>query len=397
MGRMSQPSLGLAGGVRPKLRRTMVSTLALLRRRPREVGWPSLVRNFGPGDVAYLLGHRSATRPIAGETKATFAPADKFLFVSLRNAVIMLRNRGFNVRGVDSTIEVENFPFLPDRLRLMVPPFSPRELRNLFLLLRHGMTYGACMDPLGADGRPKSVELDVNERTVLVNHAVRFQLDLLDAWTLTETFFLGIHRFTPLAGRTVLDVGAEFGDSALFFASEGAKVAAVEPVSLNYAALERHLALNPTLGERVRPVHAAVGPSGRLKLYTASGIVQGGASAFPRPGASLDGRVVEEVDSFTVADLLDRLGWAEVDVLKMDGKGCEYLLEPRDLARVRQALAVEYGDATPERLRGLLDQVRLAGFETVLALQNPEAPGNLATHGTVYGFRRPSPPPPSAF
>jgi FkbM family methyltransferase len=374
----------------------MAGTLALLRRRPREVGWGTLLRNFGPADVSYLLGHRSASRPIVDETRATFGPSDKFLFVSLRNAIIMLQNRGFSLRGADATVEVENFPFLPDRLRLPIPPFSTRELRNLFLLLRHGLTYGACIDPSGSDGRPKSMEIDVHERTVRINHAVRFHLDLLDAWTLTETYFLGIHRFAPLEGRSVLDVGAEFGDSSLFFASEGARVVAVEPVALNFAALERHLALNPELGPRIRPVHAAVGPSGRLKLYTAPGVVQGGASAFPPPGAHLDGRTVEEVDSFSVADVLDHVGWPEVDVLKMDGKGCEYLLEPRDLARVREALAVEYDHATPERLHGLLDQIRLAGFETVLALQNPETVGNLARHGTIYGVRRPSAIPPAA-
>lgn len=368
----------------------MAGAYSLLRRRPREVGWGTLLRNFGPADMLYLIGGRPATRPIVDGTRATFAPSEKFLFVSLRNAIIMLRNRGFVLHGADSTIEVENFPYLPDRLRLPVPPFSPRELRNLFLLLRHGMTYGACVDPQSADGRSKSVEVDVPGRTVRVNHVVRFHLDLLDAWTLTETYFLGIHRFTPLSGRTVLDVGAEFGDSALYFASEGASVVAVEPVSLNYAALERHLSLNPELGRRIRPLRAAVGPTGRLKLYTAPGVVQGGASAFPPAGARADGRVVEEVDSFSVADLLDHVGMSHVDVLKMDGKGCEYLLEPRDLARVREALAVEYGGATPERLHGLLDQLRLAGFELVVALQNPETAGNLSTHGTVYGFRRPA-------
>jgi FkbM family methyltransferase len=370
----------------------VAGTLDLLRRRPKEVGWSTLLRNFGLGDLSYLLGHRSAVRPIVEGSRTTFSPEEKFLFVSLRNAVIMLRNRGFTIRGNDAAVEVENFPFLPDGLHLPVPPFSARELRNLFLLLRHGLTYGACVDPQQADHRPKSMEIDVPDRTVRVNHTVRFYLDLLDAWTLTETYFLGIHRFAPLAGRTVLDVGAEFGDSALYFASEGATVTAVEPASLNYAALERHLALNGEIGNRVHPVHAAVGPTGRLRLYTTSGVVQGGASAFPSPGARVDSRAVEEVDSFSVADLLDHVGWAGVDILKMDGKGCEYLLGPRDLERVREAVAVEYGDATPDRLRGLLDQLRMTGFDTVLALQNPETSGILARHGTIYAYRRPAPP-----
>ncbi|MGA7922539.1 MAG: FkbM family methyltransferase [Thermoplasmata archaeon] len=365
----------------------MPSLFHLLRRRSPELSWKDLIAMFGPGDVAYLLGQRSATRPIVRPLAIPFGPQEKFVFLSLRSEIRLLEKRGFEVRAADGAIEVRHIPYLPIPWRLLVPPFSARELRNLFLLLRHGLTYGASVDPKEEDPRPKSIALDPVARTVTINHAVRFDLDQLDPWTLTETFFLGIHDFAPFADRIVLDVGAEFGDSSLFFALRGAHVIAVEPVTANFRALVRNLELNGDLGRRVRPVHAAIGPRGRISMNTDPTVIQGNASAFLSPEARRRRPIVEEVDSFSVADLLDHLGLPDIDVLKMDGKGCEYLLEPRDLARVRGSLAIEYGDATPERLHGLIDQVRAAGFRIVVALHNPEAGGNLAHHGTLYGQR----------
>ena len=245
----------------------MTSFGSLMRRRRREVTMGELLREFHFRDLLYLWGHRAAELEIVPGLRSRFGPSEKFLFFSLKNSILLLRKRGFGVTFSDGQIVVTNFPYLEQPLRLPVPTYGPRELRNLFTLLRHGLTHGAGVGAVGARVPPRFWTLDVDHHLVTVNGTVRFYLDLIDPWTLTETYTLGIHQFARFEGTTVLDVGAEFGDSSLFFAAQGARVIAVEPVATNFDALQRNIALNEGIGPRVGPVHAAIGPTGRQKMY----------------------------------------------------------------------------------------------------------------------------------
>jgi FkbM family methyltransferase len=365
----------------------MTSFGSLMRRRRREVTLGELLRDFHFRDLLYLWGHRAADLEIVPGLRSRFGPSEKFLFFSLKNSILLLRKRGFGVTFSEGRIVVTDFPYLEQPLRLPVPAYGPRELRNLFTLLRHGLTHGAAVGTVGARVPPRFWALDVEQHIVTVNGTVRFYLDLIDPWTLTETYTLGIHQFARFEGTTVLDVGAEFGDSSLFFAAQGARVIAVEPVATNFDALQRNIALNEAIGHRVGPVHAAIGPTGRQKMYGDPSLIQGNASAFPAPGADLSHLTAEEVDSFSVSDLLDHLGVDFVDHMKMDGKGCEYLLSSKDLARVRGAVAIEYSPGPPDRLAELVSKIRSAGFVVEVALHNPESSGPLVEHGTIYGRR----------
>lgn len=60
-----------------------------------------------------------------------------------------------------------------------------------------------------------------------------------------ETFILNQYKFCDYSGKTVIDVGANTGDSVLYFSYRGAKkIYAFEPLKDNYIILERNVALN---------------------------------------------------------------------------------------------------------------------------------------------------------
>ena len=65
---------------------------------------------------------------------------------------------------------------------------------------------------------------------------------------LTEIFTVGIYNiegFTPEKGQLVLDVGANYGDSAILWAKKfGAKVVAFEPLNDVFNELEKNIELN---------------------------------------------------------------------------------------------------------------------------------------------------------
>jgi len=61
-----------------------------------------------------------------------------------------------------------------------------------------------------------------------------------------------------------LDISAAFGDTSLHFASEGAKVIAVEPVNFNH--LVSNIELNPNLSNKIIPLKVAAGKTGILEV-----------------------------------------------------------------------------------------------------------------------------------
>ena len=112
-------------------------------------------------------------------------------------------------------------------------------------------------------------------------------------------------------GQTVVDGGAGFGETALVYAQQvgpEGRVVAVELDAANVGMIERNLALNPGLAERITLVHGALwNRSGEVLEYGA----MGGQSSVLGAGAQAK----------TVA--VDDLGLDRVDVLKLDVEAAE--------------------------------------------------------------------------
>lgn len=115
----------------------------------------------------------------------------------------------------------------------------------------------------------------------------------------------------------VVDLGANVGISTLYFAERyrTAKVLAVEPDISSYTCLQRNVK-TISAGSRVSADQACVSD-------------KRGTVRFSKQGPSWGRSIVEEggieVPSFTIADLLDKHGIENVDILKMDIEGAEKL------------------------------------------------------------------------
>ncbi len=226
--------------------------------------------------------------------------------------------------------------------------------------------------------------LDTSRGIVIVD-GISFLLDSMEPGIIFETFWLRMHdKIRVKPGDTVLDAGACFGDTALYFASLGCKVYAVEPNPINYKTLERNLELNPKLKQQISTIEAAVGEDGYVSFVASGSTVEGGGSAFlKRRGASTC------VKSYSIASVLSKFHVQSVDHLKMDCKGAETKLHLDDLRRVKKSVKIEYSLGTPEDYNRLMDLLKAAGFTS--EVYRPTAKDSTLPvwrGGMIYGVRK---------
>lgn len=190
--------------------------------------------------------------------------------------------------------------------------------------------------------------------------------DGADAFTHSEVF---AHRYYQLplrsAPATILDLGANIGLSAVYFARlfPNSRLACVEPVADNLRLLVRNLKLN---GIKAEVIAAAVDAKDGVVVMERGARDYGHKVAEPASSpASLF-----EVTGISVPSIMRRMGWSRIGLVKMDIEGhekalfahaCEWLHDvdtlcmeyhhhfaERDLA----GLAARFGFRAPRRLPG---------------------------------------------
>jgi FkbM family methyltransferase len=190
-----------------------------------------------------------------------------------------------------------------------------------------------------------------------------------DAFVFSEVFD---HRYYELdlamSPCTILDLGANIGFTALFFARTypHAEIACVEPVGGNVELLRENLLLN---GVQARIVHAAISVyNGQMQITTDTHDYGHKVTGIPF-GRAVSGPTIN-VKAISVCTLLEQLGWERIGLLKVDIEGYEGVLLKEQcewLARVEvmciechegygvrdlTELASSYGFQPPRQLSG---------------------------------------------
>ncbi len=140
--------------------------------------------------------------------------------------------------------------------------------------------------------------------------------------TVDEQFGQDLYRVknARLEGKTVVDIGANIGDSAILFASKGANVYAFEPVPRSYRTLTENVVLN-NFGDKIISFNVGLGMEERMAEMGISPDALIGFSlhqiAPSRPTAYETIRIVEAVS------FMQENGITSCDLLKIDCEGCE--------------------------------------------------------------------------
>ena len=253
------------------------------------------------------------------------------------------------------------------------------EGKNLLELFCKGSIHGANFITENKMG-----DLDIRDKTIKIiqkdgkkivetSTGIKFYIDSIHPETIVETFVSKIHVINShdkWSNKVVVDAGAECGDTPLYYASMGAKVFAFEPIKAHFDAMIRNISLNPELSERIIPINAAIGKDGPLKFYQNSQAeIAGGASfVYNTHGKNVK---LSHARGYSLESAFKEFNINHVDLLKMDCKGCEFLLTENTLKNVDMVKIEFLSLDNSHKLKDLLKILENAGFKYMIYKINP--------------------------
>jgi FkbM family methyltransferase len=269
------------------------------------------------------------------------------------------------------------------------------EDRNLLDAVFYGTLYGVNFVSGDIDTknyREKTFKLKTEggKKIIETSDGIKLYVDSIHPNnSIIECFVNKVHMIKSTddwTNKTVIDVGAECGDTALYYSSLGATVFSLEPIKDNYDAMIRNIGLNPNLSKRIVPINAALGTDGTVKFFqnpNKSGI----ASSFVYNEFGKDA-LISEIKSYSLKSFLKEFDIKHVDMLKMDCKGCEKYLTEKALEQVDR-VKIEYDGVFygAYKLEDLLSMLKKAGFDCVLYRISPFYYQSIKLTGHIYGKR----------
>jgi len=173
-----------------------------------------------------------------------------------------------------------------------------------------------------------------------------------------ENFVDEQYKNLDVKGKDVVDIGANIGDSAIYFALKGARhVYAFEPYPYSYEIAKRNIKLN-NLEDRVTLLNEGCGKTGFITISTDAKSYGGTHLKVYREGLKIK---IDSLDEIVNQFKLNKA------VLKSDCEGCEYniILTASDKALYAfDQIIMEYHYG----YRNLVKRLRQAGFKVKYAL-----------------------------
>jgi FkbM family methyltransferase len=229
---------------------------------------------------------------------------------------VRLRRTTFGALAITTYYASKCWPKLPEDLvkagRLLKPQEGPLWLVTALSLASYACRLQASGNRVSIDVSPERVGLEVNGVfAVFSTHCMNID-DIL------ETFVGGMYGvpevLSGLRGRDVIDVGANVGDTALYFVLNGArKVIAVEPLPSVAKCAEENVRLSGA-ADKVKVINAALSDE-PVSVPCDYDVLSS------RYFSTLKGSGPCKVPSVTLGDLLNMVD--DPYLLKMDCEGCE--------------------------------------------------------------------------
>jgi FkbM family methyltransferase len=224
-------------------------------------------------------------------------------------------------------------------------------------------------------------------KTIVTPQKLTFDIHSVDPTIFSETFLYDVHFLGfDLADKVVVDLGAFVGDTALYYAHQGARVYAYEPNPTNYSYLLTNLTLNPHLSSRVKSFNKAAGIDGKIMLSEGSKCC-GASRAISGPEEK--GMRPIEVESRSLDTILKENGIDAPYLLKADCKGCEIELVKQNAISLFKHVKIEYTlSGRSWRVSDLLHQLGTKGFTKFRVFKHNYSPyDTLVEHGTLLATK----------
>jgi FkbM family methyltransferase len=266
---------------------------------------------------------------------------------------------------------------------------------NLLELLHEGNKYCANFlnDISFTDIRKQTYRIisENDKKIIITSDGIKFFVDSIHPGnTIIETFVREIHSINPKIdwnNKIVVDVGAECGDTPLYFASMGAKVFAFEPLKKHFEFFKKNLSLNPALSEKIIPINAAIGKDEQLKFYVSADDAYGTIAASFVSNNQGKNFKHELVDGYKLETARKKFDINHIDLLKMDCKECEFYLTDNDLKDIDR-IKLEYTIWNKKyKLEDLLDLLKRNGFKCSIFRHGDNSRLSNRIGGTIYATK----------
>jgi len=262
-------------------------------------------------------------------------------------------------------------------------------LELLFWAIRYGADFVTDKNTEIKNYRDKTLKITEynNKKIVETSTGIKFYIDSIHPGnTIVECFVSKIHLINSnelWKDKIVIDVGAECGDTPLYYASKGATVYAFEPIKENYDSMLRNIALNTHISGKIIPINAAIGKDQTLRFYQDPESPTVGASFVYNKGGK--NALMVEAQGYTIQTVFKKFNIKHVDLLKMDCKGCEFFLTDDDLKNV-DSVKIEYTTTgTSHKLDDLKNLLERGGFEYMIYRTDPITRISNRVFGHIYG------------
>ena len=207
---------------------------------------------------------------------------------------------------------------------------------------------------VGFDFNNDTVTIQPNEKT---NQKIIFYGGL-DNGDIVNIFLKKNYDIFKVKNNTVIDIGANIGDTAIFFAHNGAKrIIGVEPFHKNFEVAEKNVNANK-LTDTIVLIKAGCGSkTGSVKID-------------PGYDSSIESRLVdfnegEYVPVITLQDIIQKYSIPIGSALKIDCEGCEYdIIEntPSDIISHFNHIQIEYHSG----YRSLKRKLESIGYDVII-------------------------------
>lgn len=165
-------------------------------------------------------------------------------------------------------------------------------------------------------------------------------------------YFLDYYSDFPIDfnNRVIIDIGANSGDTALYFALKGSKVYAFEPVKDYYEMALKNFELNPKLSENIKIYNIGVSyKKGKINI-----------DSMQSTSEYINDETSYEVDIISLENIMDKV---EIDLLKMDCEGCEFeIIENTDLSSFNEIIFEYHSKIAGKNHENLIKKLSNEGF-----------------------------------
>lgn len=251
-------------------------------------------------------------------------------------------------------------------------PFEAR-LRNgkSMRIDKHGLTYFIVLY------YSKLKVIDINDETLQFEFdGRRLTIHGRNYADLKTSFVDQDYDVLNVNSQTVIDVGANVGDTPIYFALRGAKrVIAFEPFPTLYYLAKRNVEENG-LSDKITLVNAGCGKDGTVRIK-------------PDQQANSGSKLVDqsegiEIPTYSLNTIVEKFNVEDRSVLKVDCEGCEYDLignASEDVLKKFNQMIIEYHDGYSSLVRKL----RGSGFRVKHTM--PKRDKNFPAVGYIYAWR----------